>query len=151
MSGGNALRMSDAETLKFLEYYRNEPALWDSTNEGYKKRDTRAAAAQRIVEALNLSDFGPSHVITKFKNLRSSYAQELKKIAASTKSGASTDNVYVPKVVWFKTMDSFLRPHVKSRDTQSNLVSNKKICSILFKYALRDKLINFQHFIISLV
>ena len=37
MSAGNVLRMSDAETLKFLEYYRNEPALWDPTNDGYKK------------------------------------------------------------------------------------------------------------------
>lgn len=33
----NLLRMSDTETLKFLEYYRNEPALWDPTNDEYKK------------------------------------------------------------------------------------------------------------------
>lgn len=124
MVGGN-LRMSDAETMKFLEYYRNEPALWDPTNDGYKKRDTRAAAARRIAEALHFPDFTASHVITKFKNLRSSYAQELKKIAASTKSGISTEDIYVPKVVWFKEMDAFLRPHVKSRATQSNLVSKK--------------------------
>lgn len=124
MSGGS-LRMSDAETLKFLECYRNEPVLWDPTNEGYKIKETRAAAAQRVARALNIPDFTAAHVIVKFKNLRSSYAQELKKIAASTKSGVSNDNIYVPKVIWFKLMDAFLRPHVKSRAMLYNLVSNK--------------------------
>lgn len=87
------------------------------------KRGIRAL--QQLNELQNLKDFTASHVITKFKNLRSSYAQELKKIAASTKSGIATQEIYVPKVVWFKQMDAFLRPHVKSRATQSNLVSTK--------------------------
>ncbi|XP_066152782.1 uncharacterized protein [Euwallacea fornicatus] len=117
----NGLRMSDSETLKFLEYYRNEPSLWDPINEGYKKKEARTAAASRIAEALNLPNFTTAHVNNKFKNLRSSYAQELKKISGSAKSGASTGDVYVPKVVWFKQMDAFLKPHVKSRATLSKL------------------------------
>ncbi|XP_030747123.1 uncharacterized protein LOC115875751 [Sitophilus oryzae] len=125
MSGGN-LRMSDAETLKFLELYRNEPVLWDPTNRDYKKRDRRVAAAQRIADTLNLPGFTPPHVITKFKNLRSSYAQELKKISGSKKSGISADDVYMPKVIWFREMDAFLRPYVKARSTQSNLSSQSR-------------------------
>lgn len=123
MSGRN-LRMSNAETLKFLECYRNEPALWSPTNEGYKIKEARAAAAQRIAEALNIMDFTAYHVVIKFNNLRSSYAQELKKIAASEVSGEST---YVPTVVWFKLMDAFLRPHVKSRAMLPNLVSKSSM------------------------
>lgn len=121
MSG--IIRFGDAETLKFLECYRNELVLWDPTDEGYKKRDKRAAAAQRIAEALNVTNFNASDIITKFKNLRSSYSQELKKIASSTKSGVGADDVYKPKMVWFKLMDAFLRPHVRTRETLSNLVS----------------------------
>ncbi|KAK5647988.1 hypothetical protein RI129_002880 [Pyrocoelia pectoralis] len=75
MAGVN-LRMSDAEILKFVEYYRNEPSLWDPTDDRYKKRETRAAAAHRIAEALHLVDFTASHVITKFKNLRSSHTTD---------------------------------------------------------------------------
>jgi hypothetical protein len=40
---------------------------------------------------------------------RSTYSQELKKIRDSQNSGAGTDSVYSPSVVWFKTMDESLR------------------------------------------
>lgn len=118
----NILRMNDAETLKFLEFYQNEPVLWDPTREDYKNRNARAAAAKRIASAMAIDDFTDVHVIMKFKNLRSSYSQELKKIQQSIKSGCSLDDVYIPKVRWFKLMDSFLRPHVKGRETHSNFV-----------------------------
>lgn len=67
--------------------------------------------------------FGPDHVISKFKNLRSSYCQELKKIAASEKSGTSVEDIYVPHVIWFSKMNSFLKPYVTMRETCSNYVS----------------------------
>ena len=117
------LRMNDADTNNFLELYQNEPVLWNPTREDYKKRESRAAAARRIATAMEIDGFTETHVITKFKNLRSSYLQEVKKNRQSMKSGSSSDEVYTPKVRWFKTMDSFLKPHVKERETQSNLVS----------------------------
>ncbi|XP_031345055.1 uncharacterized protein LOC116172079 [Photinus pyralis] len=108
------LRMSDKETLKFLKLCKQERVLWDPTFEGYTKRDVRIEAAKRIAAAMGLPDFTSFHVTAKFKNLRSSYLQEQKKIENSLSSG---DDVYTPKVVWFDTMDSFLRPHVKPRMT----------------------------------
>ena len=121
------LRLSDSDTLRFLDLYHNEPILYNATLEEYRDRDLRAAAAKRISAALNIRGFGPAEIIRKFKNLRSSYCQELKKIAASKRSGRSTDEVYKPKVVWFEKMNSFLHPHVQQRPTKSNLVSKKKL------------------------
>ncbi|KAF7381821.1 hypothetical protein HZH68_015694 [Vespula germanica] len=106
---------------RFLDLYQTEPILYNPTLDEYRDRDMRAAAAQRISEALNIDGFGPKEVILKFKNLRSSYCQELKKIADSQRSGKSTDEIYKPKVVWFTKMNSFIRPFVQQRETQSNV------------------------------
>lgn len=126
MSTQRVLKLNDNDTLQFLDLYQTEPILYNPTLDEYRDRDMRAAAAQRISEALNIDGFGPKEVILKFKNLRSSYCQELKKIADSQRSGKSTDEIYKPKVVWFTKMNSFIRPFVQQRETQSNVVSKLK-------------------------
>lgn len=123
MSEPSTLKLSESKTVRFVELYKNETLLYDTTTQDYRNRDLRAAAAKRIAEALNVSGFGPREVITKFKNLRNAYSQELKKISDSKKLG-STDDVYSPKVCWFATMDSFLRPFLHQRATQTSIVSN---------------------------
>lgn len=67
------------------------------------------AAANRISHKLNIPGLGTKEVIAKFKNLRSSYCQELKKISDSARPGKGTD-IYKPKVFWFKQMNSFICP-----------------------------------------
>ncbi|XP_074038668.1 uncharacterized protein isoform X2 [Leptinotarsa decemlineata] len=116
------IKLQDNETIKFIELYASERVLYDSTCKDYKDRDLRLAAAKRISEAMGINGFGPKEVITKFKNLRSSYCQELKKIADTERSGSGTDDVYVPKVIWFENMNSFIRPFVQQRSTKSNLM-----------------------------
>lgn len=125
ISNANVLKMNDYETTKFVELYKKESILWNPTISDYKCRVKRTAAAKRIAVSMGLKHFTYMHVIQKFKNLRSSYLQELKKIARSTESIGSNDELYVPKVVWFKLMDSFLRPYVRQRISTANLVSGK--------------------------
>lgn len=122
-SGTSVIKLQDNETVKFLELYAAERSLYDASCKEYRDRDLRKAAANRISEAMDIPGFGPKEVCVKFKNLRSSYCQELKKIADSERSGSGTDSVYVPKVIWFRTMNSFIRPFVQQRPTKSNLVS----------------------------
>ncbi len=117
------IKLQDDETVKFLELCASEQLLYDASCKEYKDRDFRLAAARRISEAIGISGFGPKEVITKFKNLRSSYCDELKKIADSERSGTGTEDVYVPKVIWFESMNSFIRPFVQQRSTKTNLVS----------------------------
>jgi hypothetical protein len=73
--------------------------------EEYRDRDLRAVASKRISAALNIPRFGPAEMLVKLKNLRSSYCQELKKIALSKRSGKPTDEVYKQKVVWVEKMN----------------------------------------------
>ncbi|KAL1487882.1 hypothetical protein ABEB36_015267 [Hypothenemus hampei] len=120
-SDASILRLNDRDTIRFVQLYENELVLWNPQDPKYHKKDARDAAAQRVATELNIVNFTSKHVIMKFKNLRSSYLQEKKKIKESTKSGCSTDNVYVPKVIWFPIIDRFLKAHVKSRQTHSNL------------------------------
>ena len=96
-------------------YKTVKQVLYDASIEEYRDKDLRMAAAKRISDALKIPGFGPKEVVSKFKNLRSSYCQELKKIANSERSGAGTDEIYKPKVFWFEQMHSFIRPFIQQR------------------------------------
>jgi predicted PurR-regulated permease PerM len=57
------------------------------------------------------------------KSIKNVYRQQLTKIEKSKKSVAGADDVYQPKLAWFKGADIFLKNVVSSRTTTSNLVS----------------------------
>lgn len=116
----NSLKLSENNTLRLLQLYRNEPCLYDIHSKDYRRRESRMDAIKRIVEALNVKGFGPREISMKFKNLRNSYSQELKKIKELERSGADEDEPYVPKIYWFTLLDSFLRPQMYSRPWQSS-------------------------------
>lgn len=115
------LRITDEKTLELIELYEEESCLWNSELNDYKIREKRIAAAERIANTLNIKNFEAKHVMIKFKNLRNSYCQELKKIANSI--NAQNTTVYKPKVFWFSKMDSFLRPYLQPSRTTGFLVS----------------------------
>ncbi|CAH2092531.1 unnamed protein product [Euphydryas editha] len=114
------LRISDQKTLQLLDLYEKEECLWNTSLEEYKIQRKRKEANERIAKALDIKHFTYRHVIMKFKNLRNSYSQELKKIANSINSGE--EPIYRPKVFWFSKMDGFLRPHLHVRATCKSLV-----------------------------
>ncbi|XP_067013266.2 uncharacterized protein [Anabrus simplex] len=116
-----SLRLSENNTVRLIQLYQSEPCLYDVKSDDYKNRDLRAAAVKRIAAAFSVEGFGPKEVVVKFKNLRNSYSQELKKIEDSEKSTTRADHVYVPKVHWFDVMDSFLRPQMYVRPSKTNL------------------------------
>jgi hypothetical protein len=107
-----------------IQLYQSEPCLYDINSDDYRNRELWVAATKRIAAALSLDGFGPQEVATKFKNIRNSYSQELKRGNDSEKSVTGGDNVYIPKVYLFDSIHSFLRPQMYSRPTKSNLVSN---------------------------
>jgi hypothetical protein len=49
------------------------------------------------------------------ESIKNVYRQELTKIKKSKKSGAGADDVYQPKLAWFKRADIFLKNVVSSR------------------------------------
>lgn len=115
LTQNSILRISDKKTLQLITEYKKEPCLWNSSLDDYPNKMKRARAADKIARILNIPNFEGKHVMVKFKNLRNSYSQELKKIKASLdKVGVDSPELYRPKVPWFPLMDSFIRPYLQT-------------------------------------
>jgi len=64
----------------------------------------------------------------KIKSIRSRYSSELAKVLKSEKkSGAGRDDIYVPKLFWFKQADLFLRSLCTPRLSSSTKVSKQNL------------------------
>jgi hypothetical protein len=61
-----------------------------------------------MVKELNIPDLTPEDVKLKIKPIHSRYSSELVKVLKSEKSGAGRDDIYIPKLFWFKQADLFL-------------------------------------------
>ncbi|GFO05887.1 hypothetical protein PoB_003239200 [Plakobranchus ocellatus] len=107
---------------QLIEEYKARPCLWKTTAKEYSNKIIRRRAVEGICEALKLPC--DSATLTglkrKIKNLRSTFAKELRNIAKSQKSGASADDIYEPSWKWFQHLD-FLRTHIQVRAGESNL------------------------------
>jgi len=82
----------------------------------------RESAYRNIVTAMAIEGFGVPEVKTKIKNIRSTYAQEIKKIKESKKSRNGVDSTYVSNIQWLKELEPIYKD-ADSRTTFDN-VSN---------------------------
>lgn len=119
----NLKKLSDRETVRFVELYESEECLWNIRSNDYKNKDARDSAIDRIVKNLGIPGYTSEDVLKKINNIRSSYLQEINKIKSSTSTGCDSDSVYVPRVAWFDIANRFLPSVIKTRTTYSNLVS----------------------------
>ena len=74
-----ATKWDCAVTIAFIQEYKVHECLWNFKSPVYKNKHMREAAYQEIVREMNIDGFGVPEVKNKIKNLRSTYAQELKK------------------------------------------------------------------------
>lgn len=116
----------------FLDQYRQYECLWNISSDSYKNRDTRDKAYESMCSALCLPGLSVNDIKTKIKTIRTNYKSELNKILKSEKSGAGLNDVYVPRLFWFKKADEFLRGVSVAKNSISNLVS-----SIIRYYVLK--------------
>lgn len=121
------LKLSERETVRFVELYEAEECLWNVRANNYKNKDARDIAIDRIVKNLGIPGFTAEDVLKKINNIRSSYLQEINKIKSSTVTGCDSKSVYVPRVAWFDIAHRFLPGVMKTRTTFSNLVSTSFI------------------------
>lgn len=70
---------------------------------------------------LNLPGLTVADIKAKIKTIRTRYVAELSKIRNSERSGASVDEVYEPRLFWFKDADVFLRNVCTPKPSSSNL------------------------------
>lgn len=117
-------------TIKFIEEYKSYDCLWNFKSSSYKNKHMRESAYRSIVTAMAIEGFGVPEVKTKIKNIRSTYAQEIKKIKESKKSGSGVDTCYVSNIQWLKELE----PIYKDADSRTSFdnVSNTFIFKSIF-------------------
>ena len=118
---------------KFLEAYQRNELLWNVRSKDYHNKIRRQAAVSTMVKELNLPNLTDSDVVAKIKTVRSSYGAELKKIRASERSGAGTDDIYKPRLKWYQAADAFLRDVCFPNKSSSNLKVSQGESGVLKK------------------
>lgn len=118
-----SLKWSESVMLKFLELYQNHDCLWNHRLDKYKNRDARESALGSIIKEMEIDGLTIADLKNKIKTIRTMYKKEHSLVCKSKKSGMGTDEIYVPKLFWYKTADLFLNNVTNSRDTSSNFVS----------------------------
>lgn len=116
-------KWSERENIRFMELYEAEESLWNVRLAEYKNKDARNSALERIRINLNIPGLSENMILKKINAMRTTYKQEAEKIKASTTTGASTEDIYVPSIAWFEIADRFLRDVMKIRNKYTNLVS----------------------------
>lgn len=89
----------DKQILRdFIAEYKQLPELWDVRSKEYTKRDKKNAAYEKLLTIYKglKSDATVDEVKKKINTLRSNFRKELKKINDSKRSGAGSDDIYVP-------------------------------------------------------
>jgi len=117
----------DDHTQLVLDLLRNQECLWNVKSENYRNRNVRDKALEEMVKQLNIPDLTQEDVKLKIKSIRSRYSSELAKVLKSGKSGAGRDNIYVPKLFWFKQADLFLRSVCTPRLSSPTKVSKQNL------------------------
>jgi hypothetical protein len=118
----NIHQITHVKLVTLVTLCEGEPDLWDSSSKNYKNKHAREVSLERIVLAMDVEGFTTKDCRIKIENIRSHYWQEVSKINQSIASGDGTDQVYKPTVIWFASVDGFLR-RFAAQHTKGNLVS----------------------------
>nr|XP_034173832.1 uncharacterized protein LOC117601323 [Osmia lignaria] len=126
------MKWSENETVKFVELYKQHDCLWDITSPSYRNNQMRSGAIELLIRDMEKDGLGPAEIKHKIKILRTQYHNEMRKVEASMRSGAGTEDVYRPRLMWISIMDEFMRPTRRRRESQSYCYAGK----LLFIYSL---------------
>lgn len=96
--------------LEFFELLREQVAIWHSKSEKYKDRKEKQKAWEKLTEKWKEVDKNATIELVKRKyhGIRSSYRRELQKIRKSERSGAGSEDVYVPTLWYFENLNFLL-------------------------------------------
>jgi hypothetical protein len=118
-------KWSSEDVVKFLDVYEDFEGIWNIRHSDYNNNIKRDSAMLKLMGELLKRDVGVESVEVlrkKVKSIKTCTGKSLRRLK-NKKSGAAADDVYQPKLAWFKRADIFLKNVVSSRTTTSNLVS----------------------------
>ncbi|CAJ0961704.1 unnamed protein product [Ranitomeya imitator] len=105
-----------------IEMYRSLPCLWKIKSADYSNRYKKKDAYEKLVAIYkehHPTETVDEHIVRKkIQALRTVYKKELNKVEKSLKSGAGTDDVYVPKL-WYYDLLAFTRDQEIPRPCQT--------------------------------
>lgn len=88
------MQLTQKDTIKLIEEFRNRRCLWDPTSADF---NNRAIKRNNYAELATLFDVGYKDVEGKLHNLRSQFYREHKKVETSKLTGR--DDTFVPR--WY--------------------------------------------------
>lgn len=118
------MEWSNEMVLTFLDYYGEEPVIWNASHPSHKQRNEVHDAWKRIEEKMG-GEVSVVQLKKKKDSLMASFRIVAKRAKSSTKSGAGAADVYKP--IWFayEKMARFLSDKDESRTTLNSEVSKQ--------------------------
>ncbi|CAB3999816.1 Hypothetical predicted protein, partial [Paramuricea clavata] len=95
-------RWSDEEIITLIELYESNPVLWDHFSQGYRDRNLRKLAMDKIKESFEKRT--EEEIKSQWHTLKTIYQREYKRQEASKKSGSATSEVYKTKWKFFESL-----------------------------------------------
>ncbi|CAJ0962438.1 unnamed protein product [Ranitomeya imitator] len=102
-----------------IEMYRSLPCLWKIKSKDYSNRYMKREAYEKLgVSSHRDRDVDENIVRKKIQALRTVFKKEVNKVENSKKSGAGTEEVYVPRL-WYYDLMAFTRDQEIPRPCQT--------------------------------
>ncbi|XP_047739248.1 uncharacterized protein LOC125178766 [Hyalella azteca] len=105
----------------FLEIFQNYELLWNIRHEHYSNKAKRESCMLKLRDDLlwqGLLVPDIAFLRARIKAIKATYRCEVLKIISSKADGAAPDDVYTPRLPWFKTADQFLNSVVVIPESQ---------------------------------
>ena len=115
----------DDEIFMLIDMWSTKEDLFNCRDEKYQNSDNRSKTMNWIGDGLITAEIEVDirEIQEKMANLRYYFAEELRKIEASKRSGAGTASVYKPSLKFFTHL-GFLQDNFTPRPTSSNLTNS---------------------------
>lgn len=92
--------------LEFIEEFRKHECVWKIKCKDYHNRDKKEAAYRALLLVVKGFDRNgtKADVLKKINSIRSTFRKEHKKVTASQRSGCGTEDVYTPKLWYYREL-----------------------------------------------
>nr|CAI5823864.1 unnamed protein product [Callosobruchus analis] len=114
------MEWTDELVVTFIKNIQGHPCLWNPRDKNKKNRNKVQDAFQAISAAM---DIEINELKKKKETLFQTYRNYRRKVACSQKSGAGTDDVYIPSWPPYFDLDAFLHGIYTPKGTFDTLVS----------------------------
>lgn len=83
-----------------IEAYKNNPCLWDKSHANFKNLHVKQTAYEDLLVVVQQHDRNATveTVKKKISNLKKTFQNENNKVSKSSRSGAGSSEIYVPKL-----------------------------------------------------